>query len=67
MSEVFLRLSQVRLKTGLSRSSIYAAQKAGTFPKSIALGARAIAWCSSEIDQWIADRIAASRGDVTQK
>jgi prophage regulatory protein len=62
MGESILRLSQVRAKTGLSRSALYAAQSAGKFPRSIALGARSVGWLQSEIDAWISNRIAASRG-----
>ncbi len=29
----------------------------GDFPKSVQLGPRAVAWLSSEIDQWIDDRV----------
>lgn len=56
-----LRLPQVRKRTGLSRSGLYAAQKAGNFPRSILLGARAVGWLQSEVDAWIAERIANSR------
>jgi prophage regulatory protein len=66
MGETILRLSQARAKTGLGRSTIYAEQKAGRFPKSISLGKRAVGFLASEIDQWIADRIAASRGELAK-
>lgn len=52
-----LRLPQVITRTGLKRSSIYNAMEAGTFPKQIPLGERAVAWNSDSIDQWINDRI----------
>jgi len=39
-----LRLPVVRARTGLSRSSIYARVAAGTFPRPIAIGPRAVAW-----------------------
>jgi prophage regulatory protein len=54
----FLRLPQVRERTGLSRSTIYKLQESGDFPKSVALGPRSVAWVATEIDQWIEDRIA---------
>jgi predicted DNA-binding transcriptional regulator AlpA len=54
-----LRLDQVRAKTGLCRSAVYALEG---FPKPIKLGGRrAVAWVSSEIDEWIRKTIAASR------
>ena len=55
------RLPQVRARTGLSKSEIYRriAAYPPTFPAPIKLGERASAWSSTEIDKWIADRIAA--------
>jgi len=50
-----IRLSEVLQKTGLSRSRLYADD---TFPKRVKLGARGVAWVESEIDDWIAARIA---------
>ena len=61
MNIQFLRLRAVRTITGLSRSTIYAMQTAGTFPKSISIGARAIAWSSLDIETWMNSRITASR------
>jgi len=48
-------------RSGLSRSSIYARVAAGTFPRPIAIGPRAVAWPSDAIDAWIGDRIRESR------
>lgn len=56
-----LRLPEVSRRTGLSRSSIYAAVKRGEFPEPIALGVRAVAWPASLVDQWVQARIAAGR------
>jgi prophage regulatory protein len=56
---VLLRLDQVRAKTGLCRSAVYAL---ADFPKPVKLGGRrAVAWVSSEVDEWIQRTIAASR------
>jgi len=57
----FLRLPEVKLRTGLSRSYIYRQITQGRFPKSIEIGARAVGWIDTEIDAWIDARIAASR------
>ena len=59
--ERLLRLPDVKRRTGLSRSTIYAYISAGEFPKGIRLGARCVAWAESEIDSWIACHIAKSR------
>jgi len=55
-----LRLPEVKRRTGLSRSSIYLAISQGKFPKAINLSERSVAWSSADIDNWIAERIAAS-------
>ena len=61
-----LRRRAVEAITGLGRSSLYAKVASGEFPKPIQLGVRAVAWISSEIDNWISERIKRSR-DASQK
>src|SRR3954447_7964461 len=56
-----LRKPDVKSRTGLSNSTIYAWIKDGRFPAPIALGDRAVGWLESEIDSWIAARIAAGQ------
>lgn len=58
--KVFLRLKEVIQRTGKSRSSIYAAVKIGKFPKPVRIGARSVAWDSSEIEAWQDSCIASS-------
>ena len=48
-----LRLPDVKARTGLSRSSIYAYIKDGKFPQHIALGERSVGWYESEVDAWV--------------
>ena len=62
MATSIVRLSDVKHRTGLSRSTIYARIAEGTFPEQIPLGGRAVGWLDSEIDQWIADQIATRNG-----
>lgn len=57
IGESFLRLPQVSARLGLGRSAIYALVKRGELCAPIKLGARASAWPSSAIDQFIAARI----------
>ena len=57
----FLRLPEVLDRTGLSRSTIYIRLDQGRFPRPVSLGARAVGWIESEVDEWIRERIAASR------
>jgi len=54
-----LRLREVTRRTALSRSAVYRAIAAGTFPAPVKLGERASAWNAAEVDRWITDRIAA--------
>jgi prophage regulatory protein len=58
-----LRRKQVEACTGLARSTIYAGVAAGTFPRPIQLGAQSVGWLASEVDAWLRDRVAASRGE----
>lgn len=51
-----LRLGAVEAQTGLKRSSIYAAMRAGTFPLSVRLSIRAVAWRENEVLAWCAER-----------
>jgi prophage regulatory protein len=53
MSRSFLRLSTVRSRTGLSRSTLYRRISEGRFPSPIQLGGRAVGWLDSDIDAWI--------------
>ncbi|OUR63487.1 hypothetical protein A9Q79_10310 [Methylophaga sp. 42_25_T18] len=65
MSQQIIKLPRVVVRTGKSRSAIYREAAAGTFPKPIKLSERSSGWLESEIEQWIDERIAASReGEV---
>lgn len=48
-------------KASISRSLRHKLIKEGMFPQPVQIGARRIAFLESEIDEWIAARIAASR------
>ena len=56
-----LRLSEVRARTGLARSTIYLRIAQGSFPKPISLGPRAVGWIEAEVDAWLRQQIEASR------
>lgn len=53
----FLRLKEVMAQTGLGRSSIYKFMDEETFPKSVSLGGRAVAWVESEIEDWMCEKL----------
>lgn len=57
-----LRRKQVEEITGISRSSIYARMDEGTFPQSIPIGQKAVAWLEHEIQEWIEEQIRKARG-----
>ncbi len=61
MPNAILRLPQVKIKVGLSRSSIDSAIAEKRFPQPVRLGARAVGWLESEIDAWVSERIELSR------
>lgn len=61
MATSILRLPVVKARTGLSRSTIYLRVSEGTFPKPVSLGGRAVGWVEAEIQQWLEQRIEASR------
>ncbi|WP_313382492.1 AlpA family transcriptional regulator [Pantoea sp.] len=64
MSQSFIRLPEVQRRTGYSKAWIYRLLKESRFPQSVKIGSRAIAFVESEIDEWINQRIAESRGEV---
>jgi prophage regulatory protein len=55
-----IRLPEALSKTGLTRTRLYEAVSAGTFPRPVKLGpnARAIGFSEGEIDEWIRTRLA---------
>ena len=59
----FLRLPEVRIRTGKSRSAIYQGVNDGTFPRPIKLGPRAVGWIEAEIEAHNQSCIDASRPD----
>lgn len=56
-----IRLKEVMAMTGLSRSYVYQLIGEGYLPQSISLGARAVAWVHSELQQWIDSRVEQAR------
>jgi prophage regulatory protein len=57
-----LRRQQVLERVPLTHTQIDNMERAGNFPKRIKLSVKAAGWVESEIEDWIASRIAASRG-----
>lgn len=61
-----IRLKEVLYRTGLSRGGVYARLGKDEFPKSISLGGRAVGFLESDIDDWINERIGATKEVVAR-
>lgn len=64
MPQTFYRMPKVSEKTGLSASTIWLKVKRKEFPAPVRISGpegRAVGWVSTEVDDWIAARIADSR------
>jgi len=56
-----MKRKEVEAVTGLSRSSIYAKMETDTFPKAIKLSERSVGWLDHEVQEWLKNRVSASR------
>lgn len=52
-----LRRSEVMLRVGMAKSTLYSRISAGTFPKPVPVGC-SVRWVESEVEAWISERIA---------
>ncbi len=52
----FYRLSQLKQQLSVSRSSIWAWVKEGSFPKPIKLGKNCTAWNAADVHAWVEKR-----------
>ncbi|MCP4881473.1 MAG: AlpA family phage regulatory protein [Gammaproteobacteria bacterium] len=48
-----MRLKEIMVLTGLSRSTIYRYMDKGLFPKNVCLGERSVAWKGTEVSAWM--------------
>jgi prophage regulatory protein len=48
-----LRFTEVRERTGLSRSTVWRLERRGAFPKHVKLSANIVAWLEEDVVQWI--------------
>jgi len=56
MEEYFMRIKEVIKTSGLPETTLYRCIREGTFPKSVKIGAKAVAWPASQVNQWVEDR-----------
>ena len=62
VSNRLLRLKQVVLKVGLSRSQIYKLIAKGLFPEQTKIGPKISVWPEHAIDRWIDNQLENSEG-----
>ena len=62
MASRLVRINEVMKRVGISKSTIYLYMERGEFPRPVPVGKRSVAWVESEIDEYIAARIAEGRG-----
>lgn len=55
----YIKLPEVKRICGLSTATIYRMAVSGKFPKQVKLGAAAVGWVKSEVDQWASGKAAA--------
>ncbi|MGL5040136.1 MAG: helix-turn-helix transcriptional regulator [Aeromonas sp.] len=55
----FIRMKEVCAKVGLAKSTLWELVARGQFPQKVHLGERTVAFIESEVDAWMAERIAA--------
>lgn len=53
----FVRLPEVRRRTGLSTATIYRKMERGEFPMKKQLSINAVAWYESDLNRWVADPV----------
>jgi prophage regulatory protein len=51
-----LRIDRVEQLTGLSRTTIDRLERSGRFPRRRRIAAHAVAWTTSEIEEWLANQ-----------
>ena len=61
MAITILRLPAVKERTALSRSTIYLRIANNEFPAQISLGGRAVGWLEEDINNWLEQKVEASR------
>lgn len=62
MSQKILRIEAACEKVGIPESGIYALIREGRFPKPVPLSKRRTGFLETELEDWIAERLAARDG-----
>lgn len=61
-AQSLIRLPEVQRRVGYGKAWVYKLIAQNCFPKPVKIGTRSIAFIESEVDEWINQRIAESRG-----
>lgn len=48
-----MRLSEVKMVTGLSKTTIYRFEKQGRFPSRVSLGERSVGWMEDDVHNFL--------------
>ena len=65
MSKRIIRLCEVKERTGLSRSTIYAKMANNEFPKPVKITGKAVGWVEAEVDRHNEGLVAARDGETS--
>ncbi len=60
-AQSLLRMREILKKISISRSAFYLLIKEGKFKPPIKIGARSVGWLESDVAEFIAERVKASR------
>ena len=60
--DTFIRATQLRAITGLSRTTVWRLEKTGQFPQRRKIGVKSVAWLQSEIVAWMHTRTTVGEG-----
>lgn len=61
---LLLRLPDVLCIAGISKTTLYGLIKSGAFPAPVPLGGRAVAWASTEVEAWVANKLKAAGKEI---
>ena len=62
--DILIKQHEVCRAIGCQKTRFYEMIKKGEFPKPIRLGSRSVAWLLSDVQKYIDDRVAESRGNA---
>jgi prophage regulatory protein len=58
---------EVHARVGLSRTTIWRMERTGQFPRRVPLSVRVVGWQESELNAWLARRLAARGGPTSNR